>query len=82
MKIDIALISLNESGQVVLGDDDLAQIAETATLAGGNDSTNGGSCSNAQSCQGDTNTGRCTNASGQCAGSINRTRCVIQMETT
>jgi hypothetical protein len=72
MKRDLktsAQIRLDESGQVLLSDDDLKDFIDTAEIPAGG-GTNNVSCNNARDCTGSINSTSCVN-SGSCEGSLN-----------
>lgn len=76
MKVPISQLKLDDLGRVVLDDDSLSEISSlSVTFAGGDNQTNGGTCTNAAACHHSTNA-QCTNANNQCWGAVNRTGCV------
>jgi hypothetical protein len=71
-RIRLGGIMLDGDGRMVLDDSFLQELADDATFttAAGTGERNT-MCSNFSSCGGSTNSGGCTNASGQCGGATN-----------
>lgn len=80
--LDLTQLSLDESGRVILGDENLQAIEQDYfAVSGGGYYTNGDSCGgtnpyclNTDLCNATTNTQNCSNT-GSCSGSSNTSHC-------
>lgn len=73
--IELAEISLDETGRVILSDAELDRACSHEIPLAGAGIVNGGNCSNAGGCQNSSNSGQCTNSAGACSGASNHQSC-------